>query len=101
VAVAEEDARQGLHLDVLQGAPLGLREAPHLGLGEAHVGERLGIDPREAALDLRGVEPEAGRVPAVERVRVLAHGGVAALAHGGDDLGHGIRDGARAHCMRM
>jgi hypothetical protein len=101
VAVAQEDAGQGLHLDILQGASLGLGEASHLGLGEAHVGERLSVDPREAALDLGGVEPEAGRIPAVEAVGVLAHGVVAALAHGGHDLGHGILDGGGAHCMRI
>jgi hypothetical protein len=99
MAVAEEDAGQGLDLDVLQGGALRLGEAPHLGLGEAHVGERLGVDLTDAALDLRRVEPEAGPLPAVEALRVLAHSVVAALADGSDDLSHGVRHAA--HRIRI
>jgi hypothetical protein len=53
VAVAQEHAGERLDLDVVHGGALGLREAPYLGLGEADVVERLLVDPRDDALDLR------------------------------------------------
>ena len=112
--VAEHDPGHRLDLDVEHRVALVLREAAHLLLGEADVGELAGGDAAHRPLDVLLGHPEGLGLPAVELRRELAHGGVAACldvaedalddaAHLGvvvatlglglarlEDLGHGI-----------
>ena len=104
VLVAEDDARQRLHLEIAQGLALLLREVAHLGLRELDVVEVALGDLADGPLDLAVAELEGGRRPLVELLRQRAHGGIAAGLDLGQDLldrlphlGVGRLDGAGIH----
>jgi hypothetical protein len=92
VALAEEDPRLGLDLEVLQRVLLVLREAADPRLHRGDVLDDLGRHAGDDLLDLLGVEPEAVGRPAVELLRVLADGDVAPRTDVGDHLRHGLAD---------
>ena len=85
VLVAEDDARQGLDLEIEQAGLLLLREIAHLGLGEADVVDVLGRELGEAALDLRIGQAEILAAPIVEFLGELPHGRIAARSDVGQD----------------
>ena len=86
--MAEHHARQCLDLEVPQRRALRQRKAADLRLRELDVGLDAGGQLAHAGIDLGRAQPERGRAPAVELLRVLAHGGVATRGDVGDDALH-------------
>ena len=78
VAMAEDDAGQGLDLDVGHRGLLRLGEAAHLRLGEADIVEVALGDFRDGLFDLLLGQAEGGRLIAIELRGKLADRGVAA-----------------------
>ncbi len=90
--MAEDHARQGFYLDVLQGVFLDLREVAHLGLRKADVVDHLLAQFRITGVDIRCRQAKVFRLPVVEATGVLAHGRIAAqldvLQYVFDNLAH-------------
>ena len=90
VAVAEDHARDRLHLHVGHRVALDLGEVADLGLGELDVLPDVGGHGSDQRVDLRRRQAEAFRRPVVELRRKGAHRRVAP----GLDVGEDILDGA-------
>ena len=80
IAVAQHDARPGFHLHVGQRFPLNPGEVANLFLGKANIGDGLRVQASVAGVNLFAAQSEGIRRPAVELLRVAAHGIVSVLA---------------------
>ena len=86
MAVAEHDAGQRLHFQVMHRVALLLREIADLRLRELDVVEVALRHLRDGLLDLGRRQLEVGRRPFVELLRQFADGGVLAFLDRGQDL---------------
>ena len=89
VAMAQNDAGQGFHLDIRHRGALRLGKAADLGLGETDILHVACADLLHRRRDLGRAQPKLGRVVLVEPHRQVAHRGIAARLDIGQHLFHG------------
>ena len=90
--MAQDHARDGFYLDILDRPALDLRKIAHLRLGELYVVYSFGRDAGDEVDDCRIGQPEALGRPFVEFLRQFAHGGITACFNIGKDVFYRVAD---------